>query len=86
MSGVDCVGPSALLAKFCNTRLEFHYANTSNKTYKIVRGPLKSSCRTGTVDSYNRTTDHTLPRAGKACAQLFVSGKRRSMQCHYITL
>ncbi|WP_228978550.1 hypothetical protein [Streptomyces sp. DH12] len=85
MAGVDCVGPSALLAKFCNTRLEFHYANTAGKTYKIKRGPLNSPCRSGTVNSLNVAADHTLAHYGKACAQLFVNGKRRAVQCHYIT-
>ncbi|KUH36323.1 hypothetical protein ATE80_24360 [Streptomyces kanasensis] len=85
MAGVDCVGPTALLAKFCNTRLEFHYANTAGKTYKIKRGPLNSPCRSGTVNSLNVAADHTLAHYGKACAQLFVNGKRRAVQCHYIT-
>ncbi|MFE0777821.1 hypothetical protein [Streptomyces sp. NPDC058861] len=85
IAGVDCVGPTALVAKFCNTRLEFHYANTSNKTYKIVRGPLNTTCRTGTVNTYTVSKQHTLPHYGKGCAQLFVNGVRRAVQCHFIT-
>ncbi|MEU0359831.1 hypothetical protein [Streptomyces cyaneofuscatus] len=84
-AGVDCGGPAALLAKFCNTRIEYHYANTSNKTYKVVKGPLNTSCKTGQVPMWSRDTDHTLAHYGKACAQLFVNGKRRSVQCHYIS-
>ncbi|MCK8678446.1 hypothetical protein [Streptomyces lichenis] len=85
IAGVDCLGPSALLAKFCNTRLEFHYANTAGKTYRIVRGPLNTTCRTGTVNTYKIGMDHTLPHYGKACAQMFVNGKRRAVTCHFIT-
>ncbi|MGI5485006.1 hypothetical protein [Streptomyces lavendofoliae] len=84
-AGVDCVGPAALASKFCNTRIEFHYANTSNKTYKITRGPLNTTCYTGRVKMFTNATDHTLAHYGKACAQLFVNGKRRAVQCHYIT-
>ncbi|MFJ3803650.1 hypothetical protein ACIPSJ_46155 [Streptomyces sp. NPDC090088] len=28
-----------------------------------------------------RETDHTLPHYGKACAHLFVAGKRREVTC-----
>ncbi|MBB1255732.1 hypothetical protein [Streptomyces alkaliterrae] len=84
IAGVDCVGPAALGARFCNTRLEFHYADTSGKTYKIKRGPLNNKCTTGTVPTY-KIGAHTLPKYGKACAQLFVNGKRTAVQCHFIT-
>ncbi len=84
ITGVDCVGPAVLATRFCNTRLEYHYADTAGKTYKIVRGPLNTTCKTGTVPVY-KTGKRTLPKYGKACAQLFVNGKRRAVQCHFIT-
>lgn len=84
IAGVDCVGVAALATRFCNTRLELHYADTSGKTYKIKRGPLKTKCHTGTVPTY-KIGAHTLPKYGKACAQLFVNGSRRAVQCHFIT-
>lgn len=85
ITGVDCVGPTALLSRFCNTRLEFHYADTSGKTYKVKRGPLNTTCKVGTVPTFKVGKDQTLPKFGKACAQLFVNGKRRAVQCHFIT-
>ncbi|MFI5758991.1 hypothetical protein [Streptomyces sp. NPDC051569] len=84
-AGVDCVGVAALATRFCNTQLEFHYADTAGKTYKIQRGPLNTTCKTGTVSTYSDTTSKTLPSYGKACAHLYVNGSRRSVQCHYIT-
>ncbi|WP_437747019.1 hypothetical protein WME73_19965 [Sorangium sp. So ce302] len=85
IAGVDCVGPAALLSRFCNARIEFHYADTSGKTYRITRGPLHTTCKVGTVPTFNIKKDRTLPKYGKACAQLFVNGKRRAVQCHFIT-
>ncbi|NJQ17172.1 hypothetical protein [Streptomyces bohaiensis] len=84
IAGVDCVGPTALAAQFCNSRLEFHYADTNGKTYRIKRGPLNSSCRTGTIPSY-KLGAQTLPHYGKACTHLYVASKRRAVQCHNIT-
>ncbi|GAA4795523.1 hypothetical protein GCM10023329_55220 [Streptomyces sanyensis] len=85
IAGVDCVGPSVFASRFCNTRFEFHYADTRGKTYKIQRGPLLTKCHTGTVPVYTFSKAHTLPKYGKACAQLFVNGSRKAVQCHYIT-
>ncbi|GAA3788246.1 hypothetical protein GCM10022403_023400 [Streptomyces coacervatus] len=84
IAGVDCVGLAAIGTRFCNTRLEFHYADTAGKTYKIMRGPLNTTCKTGTVPTY-KIGARELPKYGKACAQLFVNGKRRAVQCHFIT-
>lgn len=85
IAGVDCVGPAALVSRFCNVRLEFHYADTSGKTYRIKRGPLHTTCKVGTVPTFKIGKDRTLPKHGKACAQLFVNGSRRAVQCHFIT-
>ncbi|MGD3111480.1 hypothetical protein [Streptomyces sp. YGL11-2] len=82
-AGVDCVGPMALAAKFCNTRIEFHYADTNNKTYRVDKGPLNGSCKTGTVPMLSKGAKTV--KAGKACAQLWVNGQRKAVQCHYIT-
>lgn len=68
---------------FCNWRLEFHYANTDGKTYKILKGSTHTTCSRGPWREI--TTDRTLPHYGKACAQFVVTGKRRGVQCHYIT-
>ncbi|WP_055698491.1 hypothetical protein [Streptomyces silaceus] len=84
LAGVDCVGPAALGSRFCNARLEFHYADTAGKTYKIKRGPLRTKCYTGTFPTY-KIGAHTLPKYGKACAQLFINGSRKAVQCHFIT-
>ncbi|WP_254812141.1 hypothetical protein [Streptomyces cavourensis] len=82
-AGVDCAGPAALAAKFCNSRIEFHYADTNNKTYRIDKGPLVSSCKTGTVPMVSKGAKTV--KAGKACAQLWINGTRKAVQCHYIT-
>ncbi|MFJ5595645.1 hypothetical protein ACIQCG_38640 [Streptomyces noursei] len=82
-AGVDCVGPMALAAKFCNTRIEFHYADTNNKTYRIDKGPLNGSCKTGTVPMLSKGAKTV--KAGKTCAQLWINGQRKAVQCHYIT-
>ncbi len=84
IAGVDCAGLAAIGTRFCNSRLEFHYADTSGKTYKIKRGPLRKTCYTGSFPTY-KIGSQTLPKYGKACAQLYVNGKRRAVQCHFIT-
>ncbi|MDN3023482.1 DNRLRE domain-containing protein [Streptomyces sp. S.PB5] len=68
---------------FCNWRLEFHYADTNGKTYKILKGTTHTTCSRGPWRQIK--TDRTLPHYGKACAQFVVTGKRRGVQCHYIT-
>ncbi|MGH4033501.1 hypothetical protein ACQB60_31725 [Actinomycetota bacterium Odt1-20B] len=84
IAGIDCVGVAALGSRFCNSRLEFHYADTSGKTYQIKRGPLRKTCHTGSFPTY-KLGAHTIPKHGKACAQFFVNGKRKAVQCHFIT-
>ncbi|QKW08042.1 hypothetical protein HUT18_18310 [Streptomyces sp. NA04227] len=85
MAGVDCVGPAATVTRFCNSRLEFHYADTSGKTYKIERGPVNKSCSTAGVPTFKIEQFRILPEYGKTCAHLYVNGKRKAVQCHFIT-
>ncbi len=53
-------------------------------TYKTTRGPLNTKYALDTVPTY-KIGAQTLPKYGKACAQLFVNGERRTVQCHCIT-
>lgn len=66
----------------CNWRIDFHYADTNGKTYKINKGKTHTSCDRGPVRQVK--TNHTLPHYGKACAHFLVNGKTRGVQCHFI--
>ncbi|MFK0291857.1 hypothetical protein ACIQU6_15470 [Streptomyces sp. NPDC090442] len=54
------------------TRIGFHYADTKNKTYRVDKGPLNGSCKTGTVPMLSKGAKTV--KAGKTCAQLWVNG------------
>ncbi|MBQ1092468.1 hypothetical protein KBY47_25595 [Streptomyces sp. B93] len=81
-AGVDCAGLAATFTQFCNWRIDFSYADTSNKTYKTSRGATHNEC---IGDPLRKVAPQTLPKYGKACAKFYVNGKLRGVQCHYIT-
>ncbi|WP_328495294.1 hypothetical protein OHS59_23060 [Streptomyces sp. NBC_00414] len=81
-AGVDCAFVAALGSGFCNWRIDFTYANTNNKTYRTSRGRTHPECK---IDPMRNNSPRTLPRYGKACAHLYVTGVRRVSQCHHIT-
>ncbi|MEU0113426.1 hypothetical protein ABZ137_06765 [Streptomyces bobili] len=72
----------ALSSGFCNWRIDFTYADTGNRTYRTSRGRTHSECR---IDPMRNNSPERLPRYGKACARLFVTGVQRAGQCHHIT-
>ncbi|WP_306321801.1 MULTISPECIES: hypothetical protein [unclassified Streptomyces] len=80
-AGADCVGPAVTFTKFCNWRIDFTYADTSNKTYRTSRGRTHTECK---GDPLRKTAPQTLPKYGKACARLYVNGALRATQCHSI--
>ncbi|MEU3793384.1 hypothetical protein [Streptomyces fructofermentans] len=81
-AGVDCAFVAALGTGFCNWRIDFTYANTSNRTYRTSRGRTHPECK---IDPMRNNAPQKLPRFGKACAHLYVNGVRRVSQCHHIT-
>jgi hypothetical protein len=76
----DCYPPASIYTKFCNWRVDFHYADTNGHTYSINKGKMHNSCAYGDLIR-KRDKDHTLPHYGKACAHLRVGGKRRAVTC-----
>ncbi|MFJ5657309.1 DNRLRE domain-containing protein [Streptomyces microflavus] len=84
MASTDCVGVAAL-ASFCNWRMDFAYADTSNRTYKTLKGAVHVTCKRGGGTTRKIEKNRTLAHYGKACAKLYVNGSRRATQCHYIT-
>ncbi|MER5720143.1 hypothetical protein [Streptomyces sp. NPDC002132] len=82
LAGVDCVGIAATFARFCNWRIDFTYADLSNRTYKTSRGKTHAECK---GDPLRRNAAQTLPKHGKACARFYVNGEQRAAQCHFIT-
>ncbi|MFE9625758.1 hypothetical protein [Streptomyces sp. NPDC006527] len=81
-AGVDCGFAGALGSGFCNWRIDFTYADTRNRTYRTSRGRTHNECK---IDPMRSNSPQTLPRYGKACASLYVTGVRRVSQCHHIT-
>lgn len=81
-AGVDRGFIGALNAGFCNWRIDFTYADTDNKTYRTSTGKTHTECE---IHPMRDNTPQTLPRYGKACAHISVSGVRRVSQCHHIT-
>ncbi|MGW8379667.1 hypothetical protein [Streptomyces sp. ODS28] len=81
MAGVDCAGPAAIFSKFCNWRMDFTYANTSNKVYKTSKGKTHTECK-GNPLRHGKA--QTLPKYGKACAKFYVNGVHKATQCHFI--
>lgn len=82
LGGVDCVGVAATFSQFCNWRIDFAYADTDNRTYETSRGATHAVCESAPL---RHGGARTLSAYGKACAKLFLSGKLRATQCHYIT-
>ncbi|WP_258308318.1 hypothetical protein [Streptomyces sp. NWU339] len=82
LAGVDCVGAAAAFSRFCNWRIDFAYADTNGRAYRTARGAAHAECDGAPL---RRVGARTLPTYGKACAKLFVNGKLRATQCHYIT-
>ncbi|WP_431990884.1 hypothetical protein [Streptomyces albogriseolus] len=82
LAGVDCIGVAATFSRFCNWRIDFTYADTDNRTYRTSRGATRTECEGAPL---RRAAPQKLPQYGKACARLFVNGKSRATQCHYIT-
>ncbi|MER7480226.1 DNRLRE domain-containing protein [Streptomyces sp. NPDC126510] len=76
----DCYPPASIYTKFCNWRVDFHYADTNGRTYSINKGSMHNTCAYGDLIR-KRERNHTLPHYGKACAHLFVAGKRREVTC-----
>ncbi len=81
-AGVDCAFVGALSSGFCNWRIDFTYADTSNRIYRTSRGRTHDECK---IDPMRNNSPQTLPRYGKACAHLHVNGVRRVSQCHHVT-
>ncbi|MEV5608419.1 hypothetical protein [Streptomyces sp. NPDC052225] len=81
----DTLGADSSGLKWCNWRIDWRYSDTNGRTYLTSRGPLHSSCTWGASIGRVDKTKRTLKHYGKACADFFVSGKRRATQCHYIT-
>ena len=81
-AGVDCAFVAALGSGFCNWRIDFTYGDTNNRTYRTSRGRTHNECK---KDPMRNNSPQTLPRYGKACAHLYVSGVRRASQCHNVT-
>ncbi|MFF2508341.1 hypothetical protein ACFVTY_34005 [Streptomyces sp. NPDC058067] len=81
----DTLGADSTGLQWCNWRIDWRYADTSGRTYQVSRGATHPSCTwggsIGRVDRSRRTLKHY----GKACADFFVTGKRRATQCHYVT-
>ncbi|MER6441704.1 DNRLRE domain-containing protein [Streptomyces sp. NPDC001185] len=67
---------------FCNWHLDFHYADSNGKTYKILKGGMHTSCTHGPWREIG--ADRTLAHYGKACVHFVVGGKDRGVQCHQI--
>ncbi|MFD8395398.1 DNRLRE domain-containing protein [Streptomyces sp. NPDC059680] len=84
LAGVDCYA-LGVFSKFCNTRIDFAYADTNNHTYSTSRGKTHYTCYTGYVPTRSAPGNRYLPHYGKACAKLYINGSRRATQCHYIT-
>lgn len=82
LAGVDCAGLAVTFTKFCNWRIDFSYADTDNRTYKVSRGKTHMECKGNPL---RRNAAQTLPKYGKACARFYVNGKLRAVQCHFIT-
>ncbi|MFF3246450.1 DNRLRE domain-containing protein [Streptomyces sp. NPDC002870] len=83
IAGVDCYGPG-VFSRFCNTRIDFSYANTNNTTYRTSRGRTHYTCYWSHVPVRHAPGKRTLPYYGKACAKLYINGSRRAVQCHFI--
>ncbi|MBC9717812.1 hypothetical protein H9Y04_35305 [Streptomyces sp. TRM66268-LWL] len=81
-AGVDCAFVGALSSGFCNWRIDFTYGDTNNRVYKTSRGRTHNECEIGPM---RNNSPQTLPRYGRACTHLYVSGVRRVSQCHHIT-
>lgn len=75
-------GLAVTFTKFCNWRIDFSYADTDNRTYKVSRGKTHMECKGNPL---RRNAAQTLPKYGKACARFYVNGKLRAVQCHFIT-
>ncbi|MFF4257430.1 hypothetical protein ACFY1L_40225 [Streptomyces sp. NPDC001663] len=82
LAGVDCVGIAATFSRFCNWRIDFTYADMSNRIYRTSRGATHSECK---GDPLRHNAPQTLPKYGKACARFYVNGALRATQCHFIT-
>ncbi|WP_228313065.1 hypothetical protein [Streptomyces fungicidicus] len=82
LAGVDCVGVAATFSQFCNWRIDFAYADTNSKTYKTSRGATHAECAGAPL---RNAAPQTLPVYGKTCAKLYLNGKLRAAQCHYVT-
>lgn len=65
--------------------LDFAYADTSNRTYKTLKGAVQVTCKRGGGTTRKIEKNRTLAHYGKACAKFYVNGSRRATQCHYIT-
>lgn len=84
LAGVDCYAVG-VFSRFCNTRIDFAYADGNNHTYSTSRGKTHYTCYWGHVPVRHAPGKRNLPHYGKACAKLYINGTRRAVQCHYIT-
>ncbi|MFC7221259.1 hypothetical protein ACFQLX_24300 [Streptomyces polyrhachis] len=80
----DTLGADTAGGKWCNWRIDWRYATTSGKTYRVSKGTMHHSCGAwraiGRVDRGTRTLRHY----GKACAVFWAASKVRAVQCHHI--
>ncbi|MDQ0938414.1 DNRLRE domain-containing protein [Streptomyces sp. V1I1] len=83
-AAVDCYYAAAF-SRFCNSRIDFAYINTSGTTYRTSKGRTHYTCYWGQVPLRYAPGNRTLPYYGKACAKIYVNSQRKGTQCHYIT-
>ncbi|MQY15787.1 hypothetical protein SRB5_59780 [Streptomyces sp. RB5] len=80
----DTFGGDTAGGKWCNWRIDWRYADTAGRTYRIVKGPMHHSCggltSIGRVDKRKKTLKHY----GKACAAFYAGNQVRAVQCHNI--
>lgn len=71
--------------KVCNWRIDFVYHDDRGVAYRRERGRVHHKC-TGVLEQASaRARRKTLPKFGRACAELRSNGKHLATQCHNIT-
>jgi hypothetical protein len=75
-------GIGALKGKICNWRIDFVYKQ-DGKEYLRERGKTVRECDGFTGPVMEKAKPKTV-RYGKACAELWVDGKKKATQCHNI--
>jgi hypothetical protein len=85
-ASVAISGIIALKGRVCNWQIDFSYKDAkTGKEYMRERGKTIPECGGLIKGLRGKAKAKTLPRFGKACAELWVNGKFRAAQCHNIT-